>query len=42
MMACCLNPVKGPNKIGSIGMPLPDVDVRIVDAETADARDADR
>ena len=33
MMACCLNPVQGPNKIGSIGMPLPDVDVRIVDAE---------
>jgi long-chain acyl-CoA synthetase len=34
MMACCVNPVKGPNKIGSIGMPLPDVQVRIVDAET--------
>jgi long-chain acyl-CoA synthetase len=33
MMACCVNPVKGPNKLGSIGMPLPDVDVRIVDAE---------
>jgi long-chain acyl-CoA synthetase len=33
MMACCVNPVKGPNKIGSIGMPLPDVEVRIVDAE---------
>ena len=33
MMACCVNPVKGPNKIGSIGLPLPDVDVRIVDAE---------
>jgi long-chain acyl-CoA synthetase len=33
MMACCLNPVQGPNKIGSIGMPLPDVEVRIVDAE---------
>ena len=33
MMACCLNPVKGTNKIGSIGLPLPDVDVRIVDAE---------
>jgi long-chain acyl-CoA synthetase len=33
MMACCLNPVKGTNKIGSIGMPLPDVDVRIVDVE---------
>jgi long-chain acyl-CoA synthetase len=34
MMACCLNPVKGVNKIGSIGLPLPDVDVRIVDADT--------
>jgi long-chain acyl-CoA synthetase len=33
MMACCVNPVKGPNKIGSIGLPLPDVDVRIVDAD---------
>jgi long-chain acyl-CoA synthetase len=34
MMACCVNPVRGTNKIGSIGMPLPDVEVRIVDAET--------
>jgi long-chain acyl-CoA synthetase len=34
MMACCVNPVKGVNKIGSIGLPLPDVDVRIVDADT--------
>jgi len=33
MMACCVNPVKGTNKIGSIGMPLPDVDVKVVDAE---------
>ena len=33
MMACCVNPVKGENKIGSIGMPLPDVEVRIVDAD---------
>ena len=33
MMACCLNPVKGTNKIGSIGLPLPDVEVRIVDGE---------
>jgi long-chain acyl-CoA synthetase len=33
MMACCVNPVKGTNKIGSIGMPLPDVEVRIVDAD---------
>ncbi len=36
MMACCINPVKGPNKIGSIGMPLPDVEVRIVDADTGE------
>jgi long-chain acyl-CoA synthetase len=36
MMACCVNPVRGPNKIGSIGMPLPDVEVRIIDAEGAD------
>jgi long-chain acyl-CoA synthetase len=33
MMACCINPVQGPNKIGSIGLPLPDVEVRIVEAE---------
>jgi long-chain acyl-CoA synthetase len=33
MMACCVNPVKGENKIGSIGLPLPDVEVRIVDAD---------
>jgi len=33
MMACCVNPVKGKNKIGSIGLPLPDVEARIVDAE---------
>jgi long-chain acyl-CoA synthetase len=33
MMACCVNPVKGTNKIGSIGLPLPDVEVRIVDSE---------
>jgi long-chain acyl-CoA synthetase len=36
MMACCVNPVKGENKIGSIGLPLPDVEVRIVDAEGGD------
>jgi long-chain acyl-CoA synthetase len=33
MMACCVNPVQGTNKIGSIGMPLPDVEVKIVDGE---------
>ena len=35
MMACCVNPVRGEGKVGSIGMPLPDVDVRIVAAEDA-------
>jgi long-chain acyl-CoA synthetase len=34
MMACLVNPVMGPNKIGSIGLPLPDVEIRIVDSET--------
>ncbi|MBI4484528.1 MAG: long-chain fatty acid--CoA ligase [Acidobacteria bacterium] len=33
MMALCVNPVKGPNKLGSVGMPLPDVHVRIFDSE---------
>jgi long-chain acyl-CoA synthetase len=33
MMACCVNPVQGKKKIGSIGLPLPDVEVRIVDSE---------
>ncbi|HKO83686.1 MAG TPA: AMP-binding protein [Actinomycetota bacterium] len=33
MLACTVNPVGGPNKIGSVGMPLPDVEVRIVDPE---------
>jgi long-chain acyl-CoA synthetase len=33
MMACCVNPVQGIKKIGSIGLPLPDVEVVIVDAE---------
>ena len=36
MMACCVNPVQGKNKIGSIGLPLPDVEVRIVDVENSD------
>ncbi len=31
MMAACINPVNGPNKLGSVGMPLPDVSVRIFD-----------
>jgi long-chain acyl-CoA synthetase len=33
MMALCINPVQGPNKGGSVGMPLPDVHVRIFDAD---------
>jgi len=33
MMALCVNPVSGLNKIGSVGMPLPDVLVRIYDAD---------
>ena len=33
MMALCVNPVKGPNKLGSVGMPLPDVEVRIFDGD---------
>jgi long-chain acyl-CoA synthetase len=33
MMALCANPLKGPNKLGSVGMPLPDVTVRIVDSD---------
>ena len=35
MMACLVNPLRGTNKIGSIGLPLPDVQARIVDVETA-------
>ncbi len=34
MMACCVNPVRGTNKIGSIGVPISDVQMRIVDADT--------
>jgi long-chain acyl-CoA synthetase len=33
LIAACLNPAKGPSKIGSVGMPMPDVFVRIVDAD---------
>jgi long-chain acyl-CoA synthetase len=33
MMALCVNPVNGPNKVGSVGMPLPDVRVRIFDGD---------
>jgi len=34
MMACLVNPLRGRAKIGSIGVPLPDVEARIVDVET--------
>jgi long-chain acyl-CoA synthetase len=33
MMACIVNPLNGINKVGSVGVPLPDVEVAIVDAE---------
>ena len=36
MMACCVNPVQGTKKLGSIGLPLPDVEVKIVDVESGD------
>jgi len=32
-MAAIANPVKGERKIGSVGMPLPDVELRILDAD---------
>ena len=32
-MACCANPFGGENKLGSIGMPICDVNVKIVDSE---------
>jgi long-chain acyl-CoA synthetase len=37
MMACIVNPLNGINKIGSVGVPLPDVEVAIVDAESGTA-----
>jgi long-chain acyl-CoA synthetase len=33
LIAAIVNPLKGPSKDGSIGMPLPDVDVRMVDPD---------
>ena len=33
MMACLVNPLQGANKIGSVGLPLPDVEVAIVDSD---------
>ena len=34
MMACIVNPLNGVNKAGSVGVPLPDIEVAIVDADT--------
>jgi long-chain acyl-CoA synthetase len=34
MMACIVNPLNGLNKLGSVGVPLPDVEVAIVDPES--------
>jgi long-chain acyl-CoA synthetase len=36
MMACTVNPALGVTKIGSIGIPLPDVEVRIADPGSGD------
>ena len=36
MMACVVNPLNGLNKVGSVGVPLPDVEVAIVDAESGE------
>ena len=35
-IAACVNPYRGANKIGSVGMPLPDVHVTIVDPDDPD------
>lgn len=36
MMACVVNPLNGVNKVGSVGVPLPDVEVAIVDSESGE------
>lgn len=36
MMACCANPALGENKVGSVGMPMSDVDIRIADPDDPD------
>jgi long-chain acyl-CoA synthetase len=36
MMACTINPALGVQKIGSIGIPLPDVEARIVDPDSGE------
>jgi long-chain acyl-CoA synthetase len=35
-MATIANPARGEKKIGSVGMPLPDVDLRLVDVDTGE------
>ncbi|HEX2714524.1 MAG TPA: AMP-binding protein [Candidatus Acidoferrales bacterium] len=37
MMACTVQPVLGIHKVGSVGLPLPDVSVRVIDAGGGDA-----
>jgi long-chain acyl-CoA synthetase len=34
MLACVCNPVRGQQKVGSVGLPLPDVEIDIVDIDT--------
>jgi long-chain acyl-CoA synthetase len=36
MLASACNPVRGPNKLGSVGMSLSDVELRIVDMKTGE------
>ncbi|HSF29299.1 MAG TPA: long-chain fatty acid--CoA ligase [Candidatus Tectomicrobia bacterium] len=36
MLASTCNPVQGRNKLGSVGMPLPDVELRIVDVKSGE------
>jgi long-chain acyl-CoA synthetase len=36
LMACVVNPLQGPNKIGSVGLPLPDVEVVILNPDEND------
>jgi long-chain acyl-CoA synthetase len=36
MMACVVNPLGGTSKLGSVGLPLPDVEAAIVDCESGE------
>jgi long-chain acyl-CoA synthetase len=36
MMACVVNPLGGAGKLGSVGLPLPDIEVAIVDADSGE------